>query len=469
MSNRVAIQIPSEINSVLLSQNCTLERLLSMPELQSELRYNKRLQRFICDESVLQQLFKNILDDSNPKLQSQATKVVCANVLAITENIFYFPNLISSLLQEFITSKSNVTISSISKVLTVLLDIPTSNVFEMMKSMNDIVCILLSHIANYELKNFIKEIVKITSEDGSNTLGALYLYSQNIVRLLVSKFLETIRSELPDEEVLENIVDVLQAISSINGCEERFVADINSCQKIKELFDTIFDAKSKSTKAIGFKLLSICLTQSSVVYGLCECQRNALPQVYQLLFEHIEELKREMFYESGCVTVVRMECIKIVNALTLSYFKVVYEEFVTHNVLDILLKIFFSYQHNCTLIRQDIYTIVEAIASRGIPILEDQIFNTKFYNMLIEEDKKCIQYKDKNGYYPEHQGLLMEIMNTVYICILDEPEFGSEDFVEYYSKSVSQRRLNGGEVSYKILEKDEEENKCIIDVYEEDI
>ena len=81
---------PSPVNSILRSHSCTLEKLLDLPEMICEIQFNSKLQQYLSEEKILTQLFNHICT-SNDKYQLSATKIVCMEIMIITENIFCFP------------------------------------------------------------------------------------------------------------------------------------------------------------------------------------------------------------------------------------------------------------------------------------------------------------------------------------------------------------------------------------------
>ncbi|GAB1219305.1 hypothetical protein ENUP19_0020G0025 [Entamoeba nuttalli] len=437
-------QVPSPVNFVLRSPNCSLEKLLELPDILTELRINKRLQKFISGEHVLDQLFDYIRGTGDERFQSPATQIVCSEIMTISENIFYFPHLINSLFKEISQSEDEITISCISRVLSVLMNLPTSNVFEIMSQTPNVINVLMNKINNYEVSQFILSIMKYSSNDElGKATGAYWLCQNGFVSDLLKLFV--VSESNGDNDKIESITSLIEEITLLKESSFIFNNYLNSNENLSSFYSIIFNTRSLYVFEKGLCIIQNILACCVYSGDLCINPYNELPMVYQEICKYFEQISYHFKYENGPITQVRIQLVHLLLSLTLSNYSYIYNLIIKYKLMNILLDIFFNFNHNCTIFRQIAFDIISFIINQSVEPLKSTLLEIGLLKRLVEEDKKSIQFKNQFNYYPDHHSLTIILMSNIHLVAEDDPsdethnDLFMSQFEEYYNKHILPR------------------------------
>ncbi|EKE37718.1 hypothetical protein ENU1_188470 [Entamoeba nuttalli P19] len=160
--------------------------------------------------------------------------------MTISENIFYFPHLINSLFKEISQSEDEITISCISRVLSVLMNLPTSNVFEIMSQTPNVINVLMNKINNYEVSQFILSIMKYSSNDElGKATGAYWLCQNGFVSDLLKLFV--VSESNGDNDKIESITSLIEEITLLKESSFIFNNYLNSNENLSSFYSIIFN------------------------------------------------------------------------------------------------------------------------------------------------------------------------------------------------------------------------------------
>ncbi|KAL7715269.1 Uncharacterized protein QTN25_007195 [Entamoeba marina] len=391
---------PTPVNTVLRTAGHTFEQVLDISNLIGELHTNHRLQKYLCEEPNIRNMIDFVCGLGEKEYQLTSTRVICNDVSVITQNIMYYNDLISFLLNQFNQELDQITLDCVSQVLTVLLKPESTTVIGEVVDLFDIAEGLSRHFDNYEVVTFLISLLK--RENDNNQLQCTqWLCQQGLVTLILQEFI----NESDDNSTNE---------SAIEGISHIFVDYFNTSERLNDFIVSVFKSKNDFLLEHGLSIIQNVLACCASSSESCALPSDGLPFLFRCLNKYYDALVNLLDVTQNHNKPIQIQATLVLFSLVISNYTSIYDQIIHYNFLESLLDNFFSYGHSCTILRQIIFDLFKCIFQRPIQPLLMHLLENGILNKFIDEDFKSMIYLKQNRYLPDHHLLNVLLMKTIF-------------------------------------------------------
>lgn len=295
--------------------------------------------------------------------------------------------------------------SFIARVLTTLLTGNSKETLDYLKSRDDILEILIQH-PNALSEYFIKLILL---EDGYSEVSTQYLIEKNFSSLLINKLSPELKSNHTDYS--QFIIDILQVAGSESPIFDQFIHNEN----LELLFSLIMDENNCSGFIQGLNIINFLVY---LVSGL-KLSTEDSPSLITRIVDSLDKFKAILLKEATEVITLtsgplrplgfnKIKIIELINALLQLNYDDVVVAIKEHDILSVVIDMFFKYEQN-SILHKTIDSIICRIIAKPYEALINELFvNLKLHERLVlyigsmadnkEPRSSCIAYSYSIAY-----------------------------------------------------------------------
>ncbi|ELP88959.1 hypothetical protein EIN_491280 [Entamoeba invadens IP1] len=439
------IQTPIDI--LLGKEDCTLEKLLNEEDFPTEIRKNNELIDFCVEPDNIKKFLQYTTFDITPtddktlfdKYHSICISLFCEEPSHIIDVIGTNEELIKYVFSA-VQSTNEKRMSAGGLVLTAIIQVPNSLVYELFTADDSMLKTITSHL---ELDGFLESILQLMKLEDQGKEGCIeWICKRGFIPTLLKTLMGTTSLDMIGNISIFIHNVVMWKVSNDTSHAFQFITLLNNDPILPDFVKSIFESPDDMYMGHCFRIVSNVLACSTI---LTYTNPNELPGIFKSLLPFISQF--DQVFRNRKAGNILNNLVYIVLSLVLSGFQQIYDKLASENVLNVMMETFYG-DHLCTILRQTIQMTVLTIINGNITNIKTKLLDGgKLLKTFVEKDKEGEKEKREKNMGPDYWLIAARLMTNILQAVEDkedENEFyktvlDDKEFVEYVKNVVIPR------------------------------